>query len=197
MSRKKTRQARTERMKAAREARAQVQNDGAQAQLGAQASINVLQEMWNDDGCEATESAIQAGACIAVVSRDLAHSPGWAAIEKAGLRKPEEIRFVNNLKAAADEFVASGGRPDVAFTLFTEVTHGLAHRIGDEMDNRPQAPEAPKSETPKHSKDVVNVQALTKAWVAKSKDPNATPEEREQAKKLVEDYGIGDTSLLQ
>lgn len=56
--------------------------------------------------------------------------------------------------------------------------------------NRP----TPKPET---SKRPVNIQDLTKAWVAKSNDPNATPEEREQAKRLVEQYGIGDTALLQ
>ena len=186
MSRKKARQARTERLKTAREERARVQAQGAQG------SINVLQDMWNDDGCEATESAIQAAACIATASRDVSHSPEWAAIEKAGLRKPEEIRLVNNLKAAVDGFVASGGRPHVAFTLFTEVTHGLAHNVVEEMADNLRRPE-----TTKHPKDVVSVQALTKAWIAKSNDPNATPEEREQAKKLVEDYGIGDTSLLQ
>ncbi len=39
------------------------------------------------------------------------------------------------------------------------------------------------------------IETITRAWIAKSIDPSATPEEREHAKKLVKEYGLGSTRI--
>jgi hypothetical protein len=54
-----------------------------------------------------------------------------------------------------------------------------------------------QSPNPAKSDKNIDIPTLTKAWIAKSKDLNATTEERERARQLVEEFGIGDTKLVQ
>jgi hypothetical protein len=202
MSRKKARQARTERMKAAR-----AQTKVTALQQEAQDAINHLQHLLDEHGCVPTLSAICCARDLAVASHIVAHAhtapngeiasatnptPGWEA-ERAGAH--QLLHSLRDLAAPLHDTTYLNN-PAIAFRAFANVTLDFAHAILDgeshrnvDHVNRNEEKQPGVSKPEAHpAKDIVDIQTLT---------PNATPEEREQAKKLVEDYGIGDTNLLQ
>jgi len=204
MSRKKARQARTDRMKTAREVRVNDRNEmpiTPPTRQQAQEAIHHLQHLMDEHGCPRTLSAIVGAVEIAMALQTVMHQETTPAEHAAGrkfLEKVMKLRVgtdpVRAFKAFAIMTIAVAGTVlDIEASLIDPNPNPNANR------NDEKQPDASKPEAePKHAaKDMVDTQTLTKAWVAKSKDPNATPEEREQAKKLVEDYGIGDTHLLQ
>lgn len=213
MSRKKNRQAREVRRKAAVTARGHVEGPIEKAQ----GAINHLQHLLDDHGCPPVLNAIVCAKNIAVASHIVGHSHYHPNGEVATLSNPTPKLTAE--REAADKLIEklrtyTEGDPDpaIGFRAFAAITIEFANSlIRIEEAARYLAtgdPSAFANATRNHGREpngrsqsvsqpLTDLQALTKAWVAKSNDPNATPEEREQAKKLVEEYGIGDTRLLQ
>jgi len=197
MSRKKARQARTERMKTAREVR---MNESSLNEIPitpptrqqAQEAVHHLQHLMDEHGCPRTLSAIVGAVEIAMALQTIMHQETTPAEYAAGRKFFEKV-----VKLGV------GTDPVRAFTAFAIMAVAGAGTVLDmeaSLTNENVDPHQGKAAGEKQaspSQALTDVQALTKAWIAKSNDPNSTPEEREQARKLVEDYGIGDTSLLQ
>jgi hypothetical protein len=162
----------------------------------AQEGIHHLQHLLDDHGCSHTLSAIISAAEIAEAQNCLSHKLRTPAEQDAG--RAAALKLVDKLQP-----FKTGVSLDVAFSAFVAIAIGLAVQFLDaetaeSTDDGDANQNANRNEENQSGvAQPLDIQALTKKWIAKSNDPNSTPEEREQAKKLVEDYGIGDTGLVQ
>ncbi len=178
MSRKANRKARDARRKIAR-----AQTNVTALQQEAQDAIDHLQHLLDEHGCVPTLSAIVCAKDLAVASHIVAHAhtaangevasvanptSGWEAERAAAHQLLHSLREI----AAPLHITKYLNNPAIAFRAFATVTLEFAHAIMDgESSESPRAANdhvnRNEQKEPGVSQPLIDVQALTKAWIAK------------------------------